>query len=61
MDLFIDEAHTALGIFLVFFPCMLPTSLCGTFTRNFNVLDHKMIKIAAPNKSYLSVHMGLVD
>ena len=31
MDLFIDEAHTALGIFPVFFPCMLPTPLCGIF------------------------------
>ena len=30
-DLFIDEAHTALGIFQVFFPCMLPTPLCGIF------------------------------
>ena len=28
-DLFIDEAHKALGIFPVFFPCMLPTPLCG--------------------------------
>ena len=28
-DLFIDEAHTVLGIFPVFFPCMLPTPLCG--------------------------------
>ena len=28
-DLFIDEAHTALGILPVFFPCMLPTLLCG--------------------------------
>ena len=27
-DLFIDEAHTALGIFPVYFPCMLPTPLC---------------------------------
>ena len=32
-DLFIDEAHTALGIFLVFFPCMLPTPLCGIFNN----------------------------
>ena len=31
-DLFIDEAHTALGIFPVFFPCMLPTPLCGIFS-----------------------------
>ena len=30
-DLFIDEAHTALGIFPVFFPCMLPTPLCDIF------------------------------
>ena len=30
-DLFIDKAHTALGIFPVFFPCMLPTPLCGIF------------------------------
>ena len=28
-DLFIGEAHTALGIFPLFFPCMLPTPLCG--------------------------------
>ena len=26
-DLFIDKAHTAMGIFPVFFPCMLPTPL----------------------------------
>ena len=32
-DLFIDEAHTALGIFSVFFPCMLPTPLCGIFSN----------------------------
>ena len=31
-DLFIDKAHTALGIFPVFFPCMLPTPLCGIFS-----------------------------
>ena len=31
-DLFIDEAHTALGIFPVSFPCMLPTPLCGIFS-----------------------------
>ena len=30
-DLFIDKAHTVLGIFQVFFPYMLPTSLCGIF------------------------------
>ena len=30
-DLFIDEAHMALGIFPVSFPCMLPTPLCGIF------------------------------
>merc|ERR1719312_206220 len=30
-DLIIDEAHTALGIFPVFSPCMLPTPLCGIF------------------------------
>ena len=30
-DLFIDEAHTAVGIFPVFFPCMLPTLLFGIF------------------------------
>ena len=30
-DLFISEAHPALGIFPVFFPCMLPTPLCGIF------------------------------
>ena len=30
-DLFIDEAHTALGIFPVSFPCMLPTPLCNIF------------------------------
>ena len=28
-DLFSDKAHTALGMFPVFFPCMLPTPLCG--------------------------------
>ena len=32
-DLFIDETHNALGIFPVFFPCMLPTSLCGIFDK----------------------------
>merc|ERR1711954_614159 len=32
-DLFIDEAHTALGIFPVFSPCMLPTLLCGIFLK----------------------------
>ena len=43
-DLFIDEAQTALGIFPVFFPCMLPTPLCGIFmlkstlTRKENVM-----------------------
>ena len=32
-DLFIEKAHTALDIFrfAVFFPCMLPTPLCGIF------------------------------
>ena len=30
-ELFIDEAHTALGIFSVFFPCMLPIPLCRFF------------------------------
>ena len=30
-DLFIDEAHTALGMFPVSFPCMLSTPLCGNF------------------------------
>merc|ERR1711875_214839 len=30
-DLFIDEAHMALGIFPVFISCMLPTPLCGIF------------------------------
>ena len=30
-DLFIDEAHMALGIFPLFFPCMLPTPHCGIF------------------------------
>merc|ERR1712081_57260 len=35
-DLFIDEAHTALGIFPVFFPCMLPTPFCGIFWDSFN-------------------------
>ena len=34
MDLFIDQAHTVLGIFLVFFPCMLPKPLCGIFQVN---------------------------
>ena len=35
MDLFIDEAHTALDIFrfVVFFPCMLPCLLCGIFSE----------------------------
>ena len=35
-DLFIDEGHTALGIFPVFFPCMLPTPLCGIFYFKLN-------------------------
>ena len=35
-DLFIDEAHMALGIFPVFFLCMLPTTLCGIFRITFN-------------------------
>ena len=30
----IDKTHSALGIFLVFFPCMLPTPLCGIFVRS---------------------------
>ena len=33
-DLFMDEANTALGIFPVFFPCMLPTPLCGIFVSS---------------------------
>ena len=36
-DLFIDEADTALGIFPVFFPCMLPTALCGIFSLHISV------------------------
>ena len=36
-DLFIDEAYTALGIFMVFFPCMLPTPLCGIFKQYFTL------------------------
>ena len=35
-DLFIDKAHTELGTFPVFFPCMLPSPLCGIFL----LLDH---------------------
>merc|ERR1719206_1106480 len=38
-DLFIDEAHTALGIFPVFFPCMLPTPLCGIFSLTLACYD----------------------
>ena len=34
-DLFIDEAHTVLGIFPVCFPCMLLTPLCGIFSLKF--------------------------
>ena len=34
-DLFIDEAFTVLGIFPVFFPCMLPTLLCGIFSEGY--------------------------
>ena len=30
-DMFIDKAHTALGVFPVFFPYMLPSPLCGIF------------------------------
>ena len=29
--MFIDKAHTSLGIFPVFLPCMLPTTLCSIF------------------------------
>ena len=29
--MFIDEAHTTLGLFPVFFPCILPTPICGIF------------------------------
>ena len=41
-SLFIDEAHMALGIFPVFFPCMLPTSLCGIFYFSYLSI-HKRI------------------
>ena len=44
MDLFIDEAHTTLGMFLVSFPCMLPTPLCGIFYLS---LPPKMIYTVA--------------
>ena len=36
-DLFIDEAHIVLGIFPVFFPCMLPTPLCGIFAYKLHI------------------------
>ena len=36
MDLFIDKPYTVVGISPVFFPCMLPTPLCGIFL----LLDH---------------------
>ena len=50
-DLFIDEAHTALGIFPVFFPCMLPSPLCGIFEWLYCIFsdvngDHKLEVIA---------------
>ena len=38
-DLFIDETHTALGILPVFFPCMLPTPLCGIFQKALTIKD----------------------
>ena len=38
---FIDEAHTLLGIFPVFFPCMLPTPLCVIFWILFRIHENK--------------------
>ena len=42
-DLFIDEAHTALGIFPVCFPCMPPTPLCDIFSYYMYVHQYRMI------------------
>ena len=48
-DLIIDKAHTALGIFPVSFPCMLPTPLCGIF-RCFIVYSFKIHSWMSRNK-----------
>ena len=48
-DLFIDEAHTALGKFPVFFPCMLPTPLCGIFKINNSSSGFILIFISFKN------------
>ena len=48
-NLFIDEAHTALGIFRVFFPCMLPTPLCGIFfVKPPNGIKSREPQVVAP-------------
>ena len=39
-DLYIDEAHKALDIFPVVFPCMLPTPLCGIFTLRYDPIGN---------------------
>ena len=39
-DLFIDKAHTALGIFPVFFPCMLPAAYSAL--RHFFLLKSNL-------------------
>ena len=44
-DLFIDEAHTVLGIFPVFFLCMLPTPLCGIFVCRYWPREQKLSKL----------------
>ena len=52
-DLFIDEAHTVLGIFPVFFPCMLPTPLCGIFHQRLpsilGCLPPKLVSHQSPS------------
>ena len=57
-DLFIDEAHMALGIFPVFFPCMLPTLLCGIFddviSYNESGVNHRTFVVVKAIRGYRS-------
>ena len=50
-NLFIDEAHTELGIFPVSFHCMLPTPLCGIF-------DYARAGLLKKIQSHFSRHFG---
>ena len=54
-NLFIDEAHTSRGIFPVFFPCMLPTPLCGIFYKNFSQwIDRKSQEVCSTSENWFS-------